>query len=62
MKRGALNKDESRLLNLWVPQELFPLIDQGVKLEDSDRSKFVRRAVREKLARLGIKSERQEAA
>lgn len=54
MNRGAVKKDESKLLTVWVPQELFPLLDQGVAIEDSDRSKFVRNAIREKLARAGV--------
>lgn len=54
MKRGAILKDESKMLTVWVPQELFPLIDEGVRREDSDRSKFVRNAIREKLARSGL--------
>jgi metal-responsive CopG/Arc/MetJ family transcriptional regulator len=54
MKRGAVNKTESRLVNVWVPREMLPLIDLAVRTEDSDRSKFIRRAIRDKLFRLGI--------
>jgi len=54
MKRGAVTKQNSRLLNLWVPIDLLPALDQGVRIIDSDRSKFVRIAVREKLESLGI--------
>jgi len=63
MNRGSITKGEAKMLTVWVPKELFPLIDQGVAVEDSDRSKFVRNAIREKLARIsliGIKS--KEAA
>lgn len=58
MKRGAVKKESSRLVNVWIPEELFPLIDLGVHIEDTDRSKFVRRAIREKLQSLGIRAEK----
>lgn len=64
MTRGSVTKDESKLLTVWVPTELFPLLDDGVKIEDSDRSKFVRNAIREKLARMnlvGIKAKKEAA-
>ena len=54
MKRGAVNKRDSKMLTVWVPEELFPYIDVGVALCDSDRSKFVRTAIREKLERHGV--------
>jgi metal-responsive CopG/Arc/MetJ family transcriptional regulator len=54
MKRGVIKKTESRLITIWFPDSVLPLIDQGIQIEDSDRSKFIRRAVREKLARLNI--------
>lgn len=54
MKRGAYKKEDSKQIPLWVPEEMVPLLDEGVKLEDSDRSKFIRNAIREKLARHGI--------
>jgi len=59
MKRGALKKSKARLINVWLPFELFPLIDRGISIEDSDRSKFVRCAIREKLGRLGIEAIKQ---
>lgn len=54
MKRGAVIKSESRLITLWVPTPLIPLIERGVHKVDSDRSKFIRNAIREKLLRHGI--------
>ena len=53
MKRGAGKKSKGKLLAVWVPGQLMPRLDQGAKKEDSDRSKFVRNAIREKLARHG---------
>jgi metal-responsive CopG/Arc/MetJ family transcriptional regulator len=54
VNRGSVKKDESKMLTVWVPKELFPLLDLGVRCEDSDRSKFVRNAIREKLSRINI--------
>jgi len=51
MKRGSGQKPKGRLLAVWVPGKLLPSLDQGARLEDSDRSKFIRNAIREKLAR-----------
>lgn len=63
MKRGAIQKQTSRLLTLWVPEALFPVLDQGVQLEDSDRSKFIRNAIREKCQRIGVPMpDKQKAA
>lgn len=49
--RGAVKKDTSRLLGAYLPNELVGLIDQAVDRLDTDRSKFFRAAIREKLAR-----------
>lgn len=54
MKRGFVSKKSSRLVNLYVPEVLLPALDRGVAKEDSDRSKFIRNAIREKLNRAGI--------
>ena len=54
MKRGAVTKNQSTLLTVWVPEAYFPLIERGVRKADSDRSKYVRAAIREKLQRQGI--------
>ena len=54
MKRGAVNKAESRLVPVWFPEELIPHIDDAVKRLDTDRSKFIRNAVREKMRRSGV--------
>jgi len=53
MKRGSGNNPKGKLLAVWVPGKLMPRLDQGARKEDSDRSKFVRNAIREKLARHG---------
>ena len=51
MKRGAVTKKESEFIGLWVPKPLVVLIERGVQKQDSDRSKFVRAAIREKVQR-----------
>ena len=51
MKRGSGKKPKGKLLAVWVPGRLMPCLDQGARKEDSDRSKFVRNAIREKLTR-----------
>ena len=56
MKRDVKKKD-SKLITVWVPKELLPPLAQGVLKTDSDRSKFVRNAIREKLARHGVSME-----
>lgn len=53
MKR-AVKRPEGKLLTVWVSKSLLPRLDEGVKKEDSDRSKFIRNAIREKLAAHGI--------
>jgi metal-responsive CopG/Arc/MetJ family transcriptional regulator len=60
MKRGSVKTRKSDLVALWIPKPLAAALDRGVKIEDSDRSKFIRNAVREKLQRAGIQF--QEAA
>lgn len=54
MKRGSITKEEAHMITLWVPKTLVPQLDEGVRLEDSDRSKFIRSAIREKLTRAGV--------
>jgi hypothetical protein len=54
MKRGTVKKSESKLLTVWVPDTFQTPMAKAIKLEDSDKSKFVRNAIREKLARHGI--------
>ena len=53
MKRGSGKKSKGRLLAVWVPKKLLPSLDRGARRDDSDRSKFIRNAIREKLAREG---------
>lgn len=52
VKRGAVQKKESVFLGLWVPKKLLNRLDRHVERIDSDRSKFMRAAIREKYQRL----------
>lgn len=51
MNRGAVKKTEARMINVWMPTALLPLIDECVVTLDIDRSKFIRSAIREKIQR-----------
>lgn len=52
----AIKTTQSEMVTLWMPKELVRALDLEVQRSDSDRSKLIRHAVREKLSRLGIKS------
>ena len=54
MKRGGYTKSEMKLLNFYLPVAVLPYVDRAVLKLDTDRSKFVRSAIREKLQRAGI--------
>ncbi|HEV2452757.1 MAG TPA: ribbon-helix-helix domain-containing protein [Verrucomicrobiae bacterium] len=51
MKRGAITKESAKLVNFYAPDELLVIVDEAVVQLDSDRSKFIRGAIREKLER-----------
>jgi len=55
MKRGAVKKSRSRLVPVWFPLTLLPFLDAAIHTLDTDRSKFIRTAVREKMARAGVR-------
>jgi metal-responsive CopG/Arc/MetJ family transcriptional regulator len=50
MKRVG-KRYKGKLLSVWVSETLLLRLDEGAKREDSDRSKFIRHAIREKLSR-----------
>jgi metal-responsive CopG/Arc/MetJ family transcriptional regulator len=54
MKRGSVRKRDSELVALWIPKPIVDAIDRAVITEDSDRSKFIRRAVRTRIESLGL--------
>lgn len=52
MKRGAVKKADSKLINVWMPTPVVMVMDQEVHNLDTDRAKFIRLAIREKIHRL----------
>ena len=40
---------------LWMPRCMGAAVAKAVAIEDTDRSKFIRRAVKEKLHRMGVR-------
>jgi len=53
MSRGAVTKKKSRLVAVWVPNELLDALDQHVTDHDLDRSKVIRLALKERLRASG---------
>lgn len=53
-RRGALPKRKSTPVSVPIPKTWLDPIDQAIAILDTDRSKLVRKALEEKLARLGI--------
>ena len=51
-KRGPAPGGESEFIGVWIPKALAALLDRAVQRMDSDRSKVLRAAVREKLDRV----------
>lgn len=54
MRRGAVQNKKAQLLGAWLPDAMIEQLDRAVVEYDTDRSKFVRAAIREKLIKLGI--------
>jgi len=54
MRRNSAKRLGSKLINVWVPSQMLRPIDCAVQMLDTDRSKFIRTAVREKLQRVGV--------
>ena len=51
--RGAVHKGpNAKAILVWFPQDVVAALDSAVVAQDTDRSKFIRRAVRTHLASL----------
>jgi hypothetical protein len=50
MKRGAVRQSDCVFVGAWMPVPMVTAIDAAVETLDLDRSKFLRRAVEEKIA------------
>jgi predicted transcriptional regulator len=49
--RGSLTKAGSVLTTVWIPSDLHARLAAAVSSQDTDRSKFMRRAIRAELER-----------
>lgn len=49
IKRGAFRRKNCEFIGAWFPREWVELIDKEVAASDLDRSKVLRRAIRERL-------------
>ena len=47
-------KKDHQIVPVLFPKRVLPHLDRAVRKSDSDRSKFIRTAVREKMTRLGV--------
>jgi metal-responsive CopG/Arc/MetJ family transcriptional regulator len=43
--RGAVKRAEQVFIGTWIPQDWLPRIDSLIRHQDTDRSKFFRRAL-----------------
>ncbi len=50
-KRGAVQKRGATFVAAWIPDEVVDAMDQAVKQQDTDRSKLIRKALRNYLSR-----------
>ena len=53
MKSGTRKKN-IRMITVWMDEGDVSSVDQAAVLADLDRSKFIRKAIREKMARFPI--------
>ena len=49
MKRGAGRNEDSVFVGAWLPMPLVHALDRAVADRDSDRSKLIREALKEKI-------------
>lgn len=54
MKRGKYKNRNGVAITAWLPKAMVSAIDLAVHMEDSDRSKFIRNAVKDRALRLGV--------
>lgn len=51
VKRGAARRKDCIFIGAWVPSTLAVVVDILIQEEDSDRSKYLRQALKEKIKR-----------
>jgi metal-responsive CopG/Arc/MetJ family transcriptional regulator len=49
MKRGAVRKKDSSVLAIWLPKSTLSAIDLAIAALETDRSHFIRAAIRKHL-------------
>ena len=54
MKRGAVQTRNSVMVAVWIPKPMLAVMDAIILLEDSDRSKFARKAIRSRIREPGL--------
>lgn len=52
--RGAVQKAGSTFIAAWIPDEIVAAIDRAVLSEDTDRSKVIRKALRNYLNKITL--------
>jgi len=50
-RKPKTNRPDTTMIALWVPVDLAKQLDAAAKARDLDRSKLIRRAIRETLSR-----------
>jgi hypothetical protein len=48
-RRGSVSKGDAVLVAVWIPLALRDALDHQVQVEDSDRSKIIRQALRKRI-------------
>lgn len=51
IRRGAIRREDCTFIGVWVPTQVVVAVDHAVQIHDLDRSKFLRRAIEEKVAK-----------
>ena len=49
--RGVVRKEGATFIAAWIPDDIVAALDAAVEEQDTDRSKLIRKAVRQLLAR-----------
>jgi hypothetical protein len=53
MRRGAVRNGDRVFIGAWLPLQMVQALDEAVTTLDSDRSKIIRDALKEKVQKLG---------
>lgn len=54
MRQSKKHRKDKVLVAVWVPETLLIAVDTVVGREDSDRSKFIRNAIRQRILASGV--------